>query len=417
LGACCRPGWGSGAMVALGRRRPDPLVLLRQFTIQKKKVRLDEDFLEFEDDRIHRTTKCGYRISKGCIDIGSVWYMLKQVSGDEPYTKASAKQRGFEYIGVALRSDLCDYLAGHVESCTGLVPEVLDGTKRPREEKNDPPPRSKQPRSGDKESAGNATEISSADVAARVRPVKDLDVLVRCPGKAVPNADLILKIAQDEVNNWHRPERKQEEVVMLGGRVTMLKELEAHLKKDKDHLPIILVPCNKNAPVNLLNVQQLLQDGVYKPADEERVRFFESTRPERVDIVRNIHGQMWTFEVRDSTKNFTKSQWLRVVAVVTDGSFWQLKGWPFEVAVDLFTTVQGIYFQEVNNPAPEHVSSWAVKILPLAQIEHQHRFSAVRDDFWAAVEAFLASFRTKKFVNHTTLDLVHRQSIKPKPVL
>ena len=32
-------------------------------------------------------------------------------------------------------------------------------------------------------------------------------------------------------------------------------------------------------------------------------------------------------------------------------------------------------------PRPE------VKILPLAQIEHQHRFSAVRDSFWAAVEA------------------------------
>ena len=31
----------------------------------------------------------------------------------------------------------------------------------------------------------------------------------------------------------------------------------------------------------------------------------------QVDIVRNIHGQMWTFEVRDSTKNFTKSQWPR----------------------------------------------------------------------------------------------------------
>ena len=38
-----------------GKKLRRPQVLLRQFTIQKKKVRLDEDFLEFEDDRIHRT--------------------------------------------------------------------------------------------------------------------------------------------------------------------------------------------------------------------------------------------------------------------------------------------------------------------------------------------------------------------------
>merc|ERR1712151_1137264 len=108
--------------------------------------------------------------------------------------------------------------------------------------------------------------------------------------------------------------------------------------------PIILVPCNKNAPVNLLNAARLLQDGEYAKQDQEKARFFESTRPEYVEIVRNVLGKQWTFEVRDSAKSFTKAQWLRVVAVITDGSDWQFKGWPFETIVDLFSTVRGAYF-------------------------------------------------------------------------
>lgn len=405
-------------MVAVGRRRPDPLVLLRQCTIEKKKVRLDDDFLEFDGDRVHRTTKCGYRVADNYIDIGSVWYMLHQISGDEPYTKDSARQRGFEYIGVALRSDLCDYLAGHLEECVGLVPDVLEGRKRPREEKENPPPRAKQARSAGSTATGGEdaakAEISYADVMARVRPVKDLDVLVRMPGKAVPNADLILKIAQDEVNNWHRPQRPPQ--AFLGKNVPLCKEIEAMIKKDSSNLPIILVPCNKRSPVNMLNAQDLLQDGVYQRLDEERVRFFESTRPEKVDIVRNVNDRLWTFEVRDSTKNFTKNDWVRVVAVVTDGSFWQFKGWPFETIVDMFNTVKGIYFEEVGSMAPKHVTEWAVNILPMAPYQFQHRFASVRDEFWKEVEGFLASCRHKKFVNHTTLD-VWRMTIKQKPVL
>merc|ERR1719476_1008597 len=114
--------------------------------------------------------------------------------------------------------------------------------------------------------------------------------------------------------------------------------------KDPSLRPIIMVPCNKNAPVNLLNACQLLQDGLYSTPDSEKVHFFESTRPELVEIKRNIMGNLWTFEVRDSIKNFEKSHWLRVVAVITDGTDWQFKGWPFEALVDLFTTFKGIYF-------------------------------------------------------------------------
>merc|ERR1719343_1926746 len=65
------------------------------------------------------------------MDIGSIWFMFKEISGDKPYTNDTAKKRGYKYIGVAHRGDLCDYLIGRVEQCKGLVQEVIEGRKRP----------------------------------------------------------------------------------------------------------------------------------------------------------------------------------------------------------------------------------------------------------------------------------------------
>jgi len=150
-----------------------------------------------------------------------------------------------------------------------------------------------------------------------------------------------------------------------------------------------------------LNASKLLQDGEFSARDEERVRFFESTRPESVDIVRNIKGNMWTFEVRDSVKSFSKAQWLRVVAVITDGNEWQFKGWPFENIVDLFATCKGIFFNEVGKQLPTHVIDWNVSILKLTPLQFQHRFAAIRDAFWIEVEKFLNLYYEPHGVNET----------------
>jgi len=439
----------------------DPLVLLRRCAAGHKKVRLTDDVLDFDGHCVQRSAKCGFRLSPAdaCLDIGSVWYMFKEISGDKPYTQDVAKKHGFKYIGVAHRGDLCDYLVGRADTCRGLVLDVVVGRKRPlvdeysviaaagggaggaargsRQRTSGKSGKAQADSGGAASSGGQAlqlqkvgdgaaagkdvkaADISYADVQARVRPVKDLDVLVRCPGRMVPNADLILKIAQDEVNNWHVRRRMDgpRDAAAVGGKVPLFRELEVLIKQDKANKPIILVPCNKTSPVNLLNVVKFLQDGVYEKTDVEHTRYFESTRMEYVDLVRNVHGKMWTFEVRDSAKNFTKAQWLRVVAVVADGSEWQFTGWPFETVVDLFTTIRGVFFRENGTLTPLHVRDWQVGILDMHPLQLQHRFAEVRDMFWFEVERFLTSFRNKKFVNHTSLDKVRISGEKPKPVL
>merc|ERR1719230_2496029 len=95
------------------------------------------------------------------------------------------------------------------------------------------------------------SSISYEDVTKRVRSVQDLDVVIRRPGRLVPNANMILKIAQDEWQTFSsgakalpvstKPAKVQ---------VPLHVELEKMLRKDEKKVPILLVPANKLAPVN-----------------------------------------------------------------------------------------------------------------------------------------------------------------------
>jgi len=242
--------------------------------------------------------------------------------------------------------------------------------------------------------------FSYEDVTKRVRSVQDLDVVIRRPGRLVPNANMILKIALEEWQAFSTGVQKTAPVSSKAkGKVPLHRELEEMLKKDEKSIPIILVPANKNAPVNLLNIQELLQNGCFTKPDEEHKLFWESTRPESVQVKRNMGGKLWTFEVRDSVSNFTKQQWLRTVLVITDGMEWQFKGWPFESVVDLFCTMKGVYFQDMGQPLPVHVRSWPCTKMPIPHEAVEHRWSGIRDEIFRDLEDFMHTSRIRKYTN------------------
>lgn len=409
---------GPPAADSLHAKRPaaaDPLVYLREYVSQKKKVQFEDDWLVFGDHRIHRSTKCAFVLQKGgtLVDIGSIWFMFRETSADRTYTQHKSTSLNFTYIGIDRRGDLCDFLLGRTDTCPGLVKEVLEGRKRPR----DAAPRDRAAKKGKVDPAAPPAEdgkdpqrekLSYEDVMTRVRSVQDLDVVIRRPGRMVPNANMILKIAQEEWQAFSKGVKKADPVgakeKTRSGKLPLHAELEDMLRKDERNVPIILVPCNKLAPVNMLNCQEFLQEGRMVRPNKERTNFFESTRPEFVQVKRNIKNKVWTFEVRDSVKNFTKSQWLRTVMVITDGNEWQFKGWPFETIVDLFGTITGVWFMDINKPIPTHVNQWPCMKLEVPQLDHQHRWASHRDSIFMNLEAFMSATRPKKFVNNSHLD-------------
>jgi hypothetical protein len=394
----------------------DPLVYLREFASHKKKVVYEDEWLDFEGHQIHRSTKCGFVLQGGgpLIDIGSVWYMLRETSADRSYNPGTTQGKGFVYIGVGVRGDLCDFLLGRSDTCPGLVADVIEGRKRPRD--RGPKPPSKRPKIGP--DGLEKSEITYEEAMRRVRPIQDLDVIIRKPGRTVPNAELILKIAQEEWQNWTQGPTRGAIVNQKQRGDTSLKiELEKLLEIDPSANPIILVPLNKTAPVNMSNVFALLQDGKYVKPDGAHLRYFESTREEYVEVTRNISGKMWTFEVRDSAAKFTKTQWLRTVLVISDGNEWQFKGWPFESVVDLFTTIRGVYFHDTGKPLAKHVAQWPCMKLKLPVLTAQHRFAQLRDEIFTDMEDFMNSSRNKKFVNTSGMEGLRTQPDFVKSIL
>lgn len=102
-----------------------------------KAVHWSGDQLEFCSERsVHRSQLCGFRLSgqDRFIDIASVWYMVKELSAGDvgAYTEEAATTQGYRYIGGVSGSGLMDWLHGRVETCEGLVVDVIEGRKRPR---------------------------------------------------------------------------------------------------------------------------------------------------------------------------------------------------------------------------------------------------------------------------------------------
>jgi len=407
-------------------RRMDPLVLLRNAARKGEKVPFVADYLLMEGYKIHRNTRCAYRRSpdEPFLDIGSVWYMYHEISKEDgSYTESYTKKRGFKFIGVGDRIDLLAYLEGTTDICPNIVEDVLQGRLRPITERQGttPAPPRKKARIEPRKSSNEPKELSYTDYAQSVRSLQDFEHIVRVPGKDLPGILPLLKLAQNEIATWYEDPRTIPPKATRAQRPFIHELLDALERNGKDK-PIILVPMSKNAPVNLENVDQLLQDGLYQRTEKGGASGFgrfESMRKDFVEVVRTIDGQRWTFQVRDSTKAFTKGHWKRVVAVVTDGADWQFKGWPFATTIDLFTTAKGLFFKDksLSIELPQHVKQWPVTILDLPNPQLQHRAQALRDAFWREVEDFMKSERKAMFSNTATLDTQRVEITMSKPIL
>lgn len=399
----------------------DPLVLLRKCAMAGEHVAYDYEHLVFGSYRVHKNTRCAFRPSKAepFMDIGSIWYMYHEVSReDSKYSFNSATRRGFKYIGVIDRSELLTYIEGGIDKFEKIVPEVLAGHKLPKSEKTGDTPSAPRKRSAEefhveaKRRRQDSVEISFKEYAMQARPFNDLASAVRHRGKPLPGFKPVLQLAMDELKEWSKvagipkPKPSRE-------KRPFAHDLAKALDHDPKSFPIILVPNNKSAPVNKKNARALLEDGIFSrferkllTEEESKAKAQAPKMEERVFVQRNIAGRMWNFEVLDDTSHFSDQDWLRVVAVVTNGEEWEFHGWPFGSVVDLLCTIKGFYFREKDRfvEMPDHVHKWQVSVLDLPPKNLQHRSAQVRDTFWKEVERFMLSARVKNF-KETPLDV------------
>lgn len=156
----------------------------------------------------------------------------------------------------------------------------------------------------------------------------------------------------------------------------------------KDPLPIIIVGPGVSDSINMYNAKDFLQDGSFISGIEKKNQ--TDYKPTELLIKRKKNGADVFYKVVDSATKFGPTEWGRVVAVFAGGTAWQFKGWKWSDPVVLFTNVSGFHVKYENEPLPETVKSWNVKMLTISKQQTKaHLAATASTQFWDTVDKFL----------------------------
>lgn len=154
--------------------------------------------------------------------------------------------------------------------------------------------------------------------------------------------------------------------------------------KGKD--PIILLSPSPSSLLNMANVQDFLGNGVFNPV----LKNAGSANLLRITRNSNLIGPNVKFVVVDSVDQFKPEYWDRVVAVFVTGQSWQLRGYKWHDPHTLFQHVAGFSINYKNDPVPESLKQWNVKI---ETVDRTARFRdrEVMERIWERIENYMIS--------------------------
>ncbi|KAJ2999830.1 40S ribosomal protein S4, X isoform [Globomyces sp. JEL0801] len=123
------------------------------------------------------------------------------------------------------------------------------------------------------------------------------------------------------------------------------------VEKDKNTIPIIIIPAAAQSVISLYNVEELLIKQNFVAADEFRKKGI--IKPASVIIKRDPKKYAVSdFLVLDSIDSLKPIDWKRVVGVFTMGQEWQFRSWKWDKPVDIFSNTVGFSLTFQDEPLP-----------------------------------------------------------------
>lgn len=154
---------------------------------------------------------------------------------------------------------------------------------------------------------------------------------------------------------------------------------------------IIIVPASFY-PGNLCleNAKRFLQDAVYTDPSQQQTSsegvFLTSSNN---IFTRKFSGKEITFEIHSNVRNFTRSDWKRIVAVFVQGSDWEFSDWPKnENITSILLKIRGFHLKYTDLPTNENIKKWNVKLLEVNRFK-RHFDVSIQNEFWNILESFL----------------------------
>jgi hypothetical protein len=173
--------------------------------------------------------------------------------------------------------------------------------------------------------------------------------------------------------------------------------------------PIIIVPPSMTSPLNLFNVQRLLEGGQWVSPEAARQAAQDEggsgEKPTRVTLKRvDARGNRCQYYVTDNAAALDRRDWLKVVAVFAMGPEWQFAGWkwgekrrpgppgpgglpgpevepPDVPPVTIFSRTLGFHVHFDADAPHANCERWAVKPLALSKV-HRHGDQGIATRVW-----------------------------------
>ena len=168
-------------------------------------------------------------------------------------------------------------------------------------------------------------------------------------------------------------------------------------RKKKSVTPIIIVPANMDATLNMYNVREFLEDGKYESV-ASTIQKGNGSKPSNVAVNKKRGGASShvPYKVVDNIAGMVREDWDRVVACFITGPEWELKRWPLFAKggpPGVFTRVKGFYMHMEDQKVHENAKKWDVTHLKMSKYK-RHLDKTMQRKFWETVDAHTLKNRT-----------------------
>ncbi|KAJ2690243.1 accessory factor associated with RNA polymerase II [Coemansia spiralis] len=376
----------------------DPLHLLRQYTVESKKVELlDKNDNPTTDLQSATTIRFGDEAS---FPRDTATSLLRSNSDSDPYTLSALlhfldhrDQSFYEYmkmtntlglqtISFGDRAQVLGYL-------TGKTPEAAaSGPVAEKQPTGGDAKRAKTRASGDGVASASTANDIARDIIRRERAlVTPSTVLSSNKSFArVPDLAKALLPAKPGAAAKGAVPGKPATADTTSGQASAARR-SAHHRKRRN--PIIVVPAATTSMLTMYNIKSLLQDHQFVDGRAEMEKAGPKPHEVFVEHTMSYSGQAVKFRIVDSVQDFTEADWEALVCVFTQGAAWQFRNWMWKTPEEVFHNCLGFYPKYQDERPKDAVNSWAVSLLNIERSKrHMDRATVV--GLWNSLEQYMA---------------------------
>ncbi|KAJ2745846.1 accessory factor associated with RNA polymerase II [Coemansia sp. BCRC 34301] len=384
---------------------PDPLQLLRQYTIQSKKVELlDQNdnpttdlqsattirFAE-EDASFARDTPTSFMRSNSDADhytLSALVHFLDHRDQTFYEYMKMTNTLGLQTISFGDRAQVLGYLTGKISELSAATPGSAVEEKPTGDAK-----RARVRAPADGTGAPVANDIAR-DIMRRERSLLNSSNVLSSNKSFARVPDLAKTLFPSKSGATSKsgasagkysasdatPAAGASSAGAVGRRPT-------HHRKRRN--PIIVVPAATTSMLTMYNIKALLQDHQFIEGRAEMEKAGPKPREVIVEHTMSYSGQTLKFRIVDSVQDFTEADWESLVCVFTQGAAWQFKNWTWKTPEEVFHNCLGFYPKYQDERPKDTVNSWAVSPLNIERSKrHMDRATVV--GLWNSLEQYMA---------------------------